>query len=435
MGRLAYPRGMRGRAIVFSVLASACGRTALDPPAQVARCVESDLDRDGDCSPVPDDCDDGDPGVHPGAMDHPAYDGWEFQRMSLDAETRSVWMAVDARGCVNLAVGTPDERLLLRGTGEGFDVTTIADGSVLAHVAVDARGELHGLVLRGEGSNELFFASRDAAGSWSEERIGHAGGPGGSALVLDRAGDAHVLVAASDPSTNGVFWYGRRSRGWALEEVSGFSQAYDTDLLLDSRGRPHATWSTHWQTPELHHASRPDDGPWRRDQVDEQGDLFGTSGAAIDAGDTLHWAYRVAELRNTTPARPEQAELRYTNSAGVTETIVDGIQPWCIEAAFGPDHLLYVLFIASGLEGSSTVGSVMLAVRHPDGWRVTTLARGEGDAHIGAACALAFDGLGVLHAAWAAGATVRYARGRGIESDARDENCDGVDGIADPCTP
>ncbi|MBN8615441.1 MAG: hypothetical protein J0L92_32900 [Deltaproteobacteria bacterium] len=417
---------------VVSILLGACGRTAPEAPPPIDPCAPSELDLDGDCSPQPEDCDDGDPAVHPDAIDRPLYDRWALRTIPLDREARTVWMAVDARGCVELAAATPEDGTFLgRGSFDGFDVAPVLDVDArLSQIAFDPVGDLHGLVLRGESATEAFFASRDGAGSWREEPIGRAGGPGASALTLDASGDAHVLLAASEPSTNGVFWYGRRSQGWTLEEVSGFSQAYDTRLLVWN-GVLHASWSTHWQTPHLHHAHRDDDGVWRRTEIDDQGDSFGKAGAAVDAAGTVHWAYRVAERNDPSASDLDHAELRYASTRGGRETIAD-MQPWCIQAAFGPDRLLYVLFIASDLGVGRSVGDVRLAVRQLDRWSVTTLARGEGETHIGPACALAVDALGVMHAAWTAGTTIRYARGLGA-GDARDANCDGVDGIADPC--
>lgn len=429
------------RFLAAVVLAVGCGaRTPLEVGWADEGCAPSALDADGDCSLVPDDCDDGDPSVHPGAIDLPHGPGWRIETLTVEGSGDALSLAVDARGCVNVATGTSDGGpRFVRGTSGDLEVTTLGfppEAGFLSDLVIDQSGTVHGLVSTRIAFVELYFATRGDDGAWTREHIARGADLGGPALALDGAGDAHVIVAGPDPS--GVeMRYARRSRGWALERITTTIQAYDTRLLLDRAGRPHVAWSTHWEHPALRRADRDDGGAWHLADVDEQGDLFGTMAAAIDAEDVAHWVYRHARRR--LPALDViDGELRYATSRGSREVVTDRLQPWCIDAKVGPDRLLHVLFVGSGprLDTGGPTNEVVHAVRHPEGWSLETLETGWALAVAGPSCALAFDGLGVAHAMWTTpSGLIRYARGPGSALVARDEDCDGADGIADPCAP
>ena len=87
--RVTYPL-LLGKRLVWLLVPLALAGCGARTPLEVgeAGCAPSDRDADGDCFLVPEDCDDTDPGVHPGAFDAPHRSGWTLTTLELDVNDR-----------------------------------------------------------------------------------------------------------------------------------------------------------------------------------------------------------------------------------------------------------------------------------------------------------------------------------------------------------
>ena len=377
-----------------------------------APCGDPDGDDDGydavECGGA--DCDDGDPEVHPGAVDGPDRT-WEAIDSIPGSEGDEIDLAVDAAGDVHLAylwVNTSRTDGSLRymrflptdavGLVEDAHRTTDPLRSRVGRdgaIALDAAGVPHVSFVdqRTTGAITFFTGSR-AGGTWSFESP--AGGEQQTSIAVETDATRHIVV-------NGVNYITNASGTFTAEPVGA---GIDPDVVLDAAGSVHVVWAA---PAGIRHAVRGAVG-FTIASVDDFtiSPGFTRPGVTLlrDASDTLHLTYS----RGTEIAYAR----RPAGGAWAIETVTTTTSP-PTSITLLSDGRVAIAFTERRTSGET----MRFAVSSPSGWHTVddTEACGCYEVEI-------LERNGRLSAFYSAGGNL--AHGTWALPDAIDDDCDGT---------
>jgi len=224
----------------------------------------------------------------------------------------------------------------------------------------------------------LVVSAPPVALKWKKKRLGTGGDS--SALVVDAAGDPHVVFARETPEGRVLTHAWAEGAKWRSEPIATGAVAYDNALAIDAAGELHVAYAL--DGPSLQYARRTG-GSWETEPLGAGGL---SNSLVLDEAGRAH----ILHIDGISGA------LRYTRqslSGWETETF------WFNGSWFGGSSLLlrdgkvYATFSEGPL--------LCLATRDRGAWTVDEIADGT-------AATAAFDADGVLHVVYQAGTELRH---------------------------
>lgn len=290
-------------------------------------------------------------------------------------------------------------------------------------LAVDGEGRVHVAYLGDDRAGTVRMAVRRDSGSWEEEDTGVVGSS--PSIAFDADGVEHVVVAADGEIRHLV------APDWDVDVVGPTMSGAGNPIALGSDGEPRVAW--HDDQDEDVQLAVLRDGVWIVETVEDGPDPRGEESddlALAVRDETAHVVYvRSACDHGCAP------EIRYASNEGgawMPETIAEGRERPSL--AIAPDGTVHVVSyitdgavlvystrdadgwieetidtggaapscMAIGADGTVLVahwsqGELRSATRVGSGWAIRTVAR-SGFIHD---CAIAFDGEGLQHVAFA----------------------------------
>jgi formylglycine-generating enzyme required for sulfatase activity len=350
----------------------------------LADCVDTDADGDGYAAQAHggEDCDDTDPGRHPGAWDFVAGvcgEGWFHQDVYGEPITpSSVATAVDADGDPWIAYGG-DGIVLLERTGSAWwrhtaDVGTVAED---LSFALDASGHVWAAYHEPEG--EDLVVATDASGAWVTEIVDEVGDVGHDAsFALDA--DGHAWISFWDRTNYDLKVATNASGSWVVETVDaeGTVGQY-CSLALDGAGK---AWVSYYDNSNFAlKVATNASGAWANETVDADGSAGAFTSIDVDAQGKAWVAYRGDNtLRLATNA----------SGAWVTETVdSQDMLGWDVSLAVDSLSKVWISYREFGGVGlkvaSNASGAWVLETTAPEdqvSWRTSLSLDGDGHAWI-----------------------------------------------------
>jgi hypothetical protein len=398
-----------------------------------------EIDADGDCIAPPEDCDDANAAIHPGAADN----GWSAEVVGRmpGLNARIPRLAFDARGFTYMAYGgwspTEDDMLLVADrVGAEWSVSTVpveraSDWDfccIVEGLAADDRLHLsYATATYWDGSvdpdTRAWYASR-TDGVWGRELVDDDGRAEMASLAL---GGASVELAYGS-EYGGLFHASRVGEAWISESIDPLGWAVDVEVAPG--GDVHVVYlrSNHLGDfdPGLWYATNAS-GAWVVDTL-EDGLLYapGSFDLAVDTLGRAHVCY----------PSDDGIRCRVGSVGDWTESVLaDGSSLAGNQAVFGQS-------IAADAAGRTEVAylrrvdgaiaDLVLAVEEAGGWTSEVVDLSPLASAGAASFALAPDG--TPHLAFIGGrddegvfSACHAQRGAGV--DGIDQNCDGVDGV------
>ena len=168
----------------------------------------------------------------------------------------------------------------------GWDITTVDTGYLYGplDVQVDSRGVPH-IAWHNHDTEDAAYAKL-VDGEWQVSQIKHPGHDGWDTnLAIDSQGRPHVT--GIDPvqfgSQSGVEHAVFDGQSWTVESISGGPQPYEfgTFVVVDSQDRPHVVWFDD-NDKDLKYSVKNGDS-WETSTVDSQGDVGRYASMALDS--------------------------------------------------------------------------------------------------------------------------------------------------------
>jgi hypothetical protein len=413
-------------ALVCAAGVIACGRVPLDlqPPADPPPPTQP-CDQDGDGhlagSCGGDDCNDGDPAIHPAAPDLNAVPGpWTTSRVltrpgGTDSGTA---IAADRSGGVHIAyaAGRSLGLLYARRAGRGWQVEPVGSPDDpqpdLAGfpwqrqpaIAVDARGSVHIIYSTPAG---IRHAVRTGA-VWTTERVDPAGH--GTSAIAIAPGAIHVAYGAND----GLRHAARGDRAWTIDLVDPLGMS--PSIAVDAAGTVHLAYGNNVEGAEVLRYATGTAGAWR---VETASSIPAIAGSVAVGRDGL----------------PRIAFGSYSIAGRAVNILTRAGSVWVPARIPTTDYVYSATLRLDGRDRPtvlySQVSDVFFAALAADGWR------SERDVVLGQSDlvpAFDLDAAGTAHVAstgffYPDNYTVDYSSNRQLALDGVDHNCDGVDGV------
>ncbi len=374
------------------------------------------------------DCNDGDPGVHPGAADVLVDGDWTTETIDdgvADVSVSYTNLDVAPGGAVHVSyahhlLGTLSKLRHATDASGAWDVEVVRDdpdgfGAFDNDLAVDADGAVHMTwIENGIFSDSPWWYGTNGSGAWVFEELQRSDMSGyWNAIALDADGAAHVVgYTTSAFAVRSDVQYGTNASGdWEIEAISGdpIDNGVTPDQMevaVDASGAAHVCYAQS-VGDDLFYGTN-ESGGWEVESVDAVGVTGLECDIAVGAGGVVHIAYRDDTLD----------DLRHaTGNAGAwTKTTVDaGPIVAYTSIALGPDGFAHVAYARGGLRH---------ATNESGAW-VTEQIDATGGAHN----SIAVDASGGVHVSHARGDDdLGYGYLSPPLGDGIDQDCDGVDG-------
>lgn len=379
-----------------------------------AACATPDADGDGYAS-LPcdgDDCDDGDPLVHPGAYDHGGWTILPVEGPSADTSTTPA-LATDAAGLVHLVLGSSAG--LWHASMESDWTAEVIDPSSTwgACMVGTADGALHVGYLAdvGESSTELRYAVRESD-RWVRETVVEAATiTSACSIAEDPSGQLHIAYEIAQRAG----WYrlevsARADGEWVPEifEESSTARAKPS-IAFTPDGEIHAVANDPGSHGLLHYFLVGD--AWDHELVDHDGGWGRPELIAYGAG--------LAVVYN-------DGEVATWSDGFWTRDVFTGFYGGGPDLAAGAAHRLHLSgYGLSYIFDAGKLPFVMYGSLSPAGeWTWETIAESSGGL-----TAIALDSEERPHVAYVEDGTMYLAWRDGL-LDGVDQNCDGEDGHA-----
>jgi hypothetical protein len=397
-----------------------CGGGA--PPDADRDAGVAPIDEDADGYPAEDDCDDGDPEVHPGAIERPVVGAWHGSPV-VGGSFLLPFIAVEPGGAIHLVFRLESEirHAILAPGSSDFSMETILEGDYVDVVGFELDAENLAHIVT-EDSIEAPRYIVGGAGDWSTESFLTDRWELGS-LSLDANGRPWLVGRNEDTETSSL--WERTDDGWLEVRLEGAAASSGRlSLALATDGVPHLA------VPEaagrIEHVWR-EGADWRAEEVQPSDDRFYSypfgGGASIEVGpdDSVRVTYRWTEGE---PGSDwwDVYELRVRERAG---------GGWRDDVVLSPAAPLYCVRLVTGPSGDTRLlyddwGILYHATDTGSGW---VLEQIEDVSIAGAGCDLAVDAFGVSHVV----AVVPLPDGtremryytNGDLADGVDQDCDG----------
>jgi hypothetical protein len=391
-----------------------------------------DCDADGDgvqsvgCGGA--DCNDGDPAIHPGAVDTLEEADWAVETIDDGVADDSVTytnLAIAPGGAVHVSyahhhLGSLSKLRHATDASGAWEVEVVRNnpdgfGAFDNDIAVDADGAVHMTwIENGIFGDSPWMYGTNASGAWVFTELERSDMSGyWNAIALDADGNAHVAgyTTSALAVRNDVQYLTNESGAWVMDDVSGDAiddgQTPDQiEIAIDDGGAAHVCWQLDG-TDDLVYATN-ESGAWASETVDSTGATGLECDIAVGADGVVHISYRDDTLD----------DLRYAegNAGSWTKTTVDaaGISAYT-SLALDADGHAHIAYQRAGLRH---------ATNESGAWR-TEAVDATGGAHSG----IAVDGDGGVHVSFARGDDdLGYACLAPPTGDGIDQDCDGEDG-------
>lgn len=380
-------------------------------------------DRDGDgyqsTACEGNDCNDGDPGIHPGAPDTNAVAGaWreEYVFGEIPGDSRGLTsIAVDRAGVAHVTEGRAGLRYA--NNAHGWQSEVIDDNSTgTPSLALSPDGSVNIAYVT---SDEVRLATRTRLG-WATERIFtlNPGAPayeGACSLASDGEGRLHIVFRGGDALRYAVGAGGN----WTVVTASSAHREPVPALTIDALGAPHFVFGAGDGQEALLYAARC--GASVCVERVAPGIAIDAD-VAVDGRGNVHVVYALTLAGSTL-----RHAVRSPDGTWLEETIAEGAS-WGLDLAADPSggpESLRLAFL--GGPGSRSSFDVNYAWREHDAWLTERVSPN------GYGVSLALEGANVAHIArtdfrFDVNTYVGYHTNRELGPDGVDQNCDGLDG-------